>query len=111
MVDIQDITLAGLALSPELNAAIEQKMTQREEAERAKFVLQQAEIEAQTEIIRARGEGESIQIRGQALRENPAFIRLQIVENWDGVSPLMIGGEGDAGPSVMVPMDQLERAN
>ena len=111
LVDIQDITLADLALSPELNAAIEQKMTQQEEALRAKFVQQQAEIEAQTEIIRARGEGEAIQIRGQALRENPAFIRLQIVERWDGVSPVMVGGQGETAPSVLVPMDQLERSN
>ena len=111
LVDIQDITLADLALSPELNAAIEQKMTQQEEALRAKFVQRQAEIEAQTEIIKARGEGESIQIRGQALRENPAFIRLQIVENWDGVSPVLIGGSGETAPNVMVPMEQLEGRN
>ena len=110
LVDIQDITLSDLALSAELNAAIEQKMTQQEEALRAKFVQRQAEIEAQTEIIRARGEGESIQIRGQALRENPAFIRLQIVEKWDGISPLMIGGQAESGPNVMVPMEQLEGA-
>ena len=111
LVDIQDIILADLALSPELNAAIEQKMTQQEEALQAKFVQRQAEIEAETEIIRARGEGESIQIRGQALRENPAFIRLQIVDKWDGVSPLMIGAAGDSGPNVMVPMQQLEGGN
>ena len=111
LVDIQDITLADLALSPELNAAIEQKMTQQEEALRARFVQRQAEIEAETEIIRARGEGEAIQIRGQALRENPAFIRLQIVENWDGISPVMVGGQGEGGPNVMVPIEQLERRN
>jgi prohibitin 2 len=108
LVNIEDITLADLALSAELNAAIEQKMTQRQEAERAKFVQRQAEIEAETEIIKARGEGESIQIRGRALRQNPAFIRLQIVEKWDGVSPVLIGGGQDGGANVMVPMEDLE---
>jgi prohibitin 2 len=109
LLNIEDITLSDLALSAELNTAIEQKMTQREEAERAKFVQRQAEIEAETAIIKARGEGEAIQIRGKALRESPAFVRWQIVEKWDGVSPLVVGGETDQGANVIVSMDQLEQ--
>ncbi|MEW6158739.1 MAG: prohibitin family protein [Verrucomicrobiota bacterium] len=107
IVVIEDLTLSDLTLSPELNAAIEQKMTQREEAERARFVQRQAEIEAETAIIKAKGEAEAITIRGQALRENPAFIRLQIVEKWDGLSPVVVGGEGQ-GANVLVPMPELE---
>lgn len=107
LVIIEDITLSDLALSSELNAAIEQKMTQREEAERAKFVQRQAEIEAETAIIKGRGEAEAIAIRGQALRESPAFIRFQIVEKWDGVAPLVVGGEGGGTP-VMVPLNELD---
>jgi prohibitin 2 len=106
---VEDITLSDLTLSPELNAAIEQKMTQRQEAERAKFVQRQAEIEAETAIIKARGEGESFQIRGKALRESPAFVRWQIVDKWDGISPVVIGGSGDRSANVMVTMDELER--
>ncbi|HYG23214.1 MAG TPA: prohibitin family protein [Verrucomicrobiae bacterium] len=105
IVAIEDLTISDLALSPELNTAIEQKMTQREEAERAKFVQRQAEIEAQTVIIKARGDGEAISIRGKALRENPAFIQLQIVEKWDGISPLVVGGDDS---KVMLPISELE---
>jgi prohibitin 2 len=108
LVTIEDITLSDLTLSKELNTAIEQKMTQREEAERAKFVQRQVEIEAETAIIRAKGEAAAIQIKGKALRENPAFIRLQIVEGWDGVSPVVVGGDGN-GASILVPMSDLER--
>lgn len=107
LVSIEDITLSDLALSSELNAAIEQKMTQREEAERARFVQRQAEIEAQTMIIKAKGDAESIEIRGQALRESPAFLKLQIVEKWDGVPPLVIGGDGSTGANVLIPMTEL----
>lgn len=106
---VEDITLSDLALSPELNAAIEQKMTQREEAERAKYVQRQAEIEAETVVIKARGEGESIQIRGKALRENPAFVRWQIVEKWDGISPVVVGGDG-RNTEIMMSMEELQRA-
>jgi prohibitin 2 len=106
---VEDITLSDLTLSAELNAAIEQKMTQRQEAERAKFVQRQAEIEAQTVVIKARGEGESFQIRGKALRESPAFVRWQIVDKWDGVSPIVIGGDGNQSANVVVTMDELEK--
>jgi prohibitin 2 len=107
LVMIEDLTLSDLALSPELNAAIEQKMTQREEAERAKFVQRQSEIEAETAIIKAKGEAEAIQIRGRVLRENPAFIQLQIVEKWDGISPAVVGGQGESTP-VLLPLADLE---
>jgi prohibitin 2 len=108
LVVIEDLTLSDLALSAELNTAIEQKMTQREEAERAKFVQRQAEIEAETMIIKGRGEAEAIEIRGKALRESPAFIRFQIVEKWDGVAPLVVGGDGGSSP-VMIPLGDLEK--
>jgi prohibitin 2 len=109
LVSIEDITLSDLTLSAELNAAIEQKMTQREEAERARFVQRQAEIEAQTVIIKAKGDAESIDIRGKALRESPAFLKLQIVERWDGTSPLVIGGESGTGANVLMPLNDLIR--
>lgn len=108
LVVIEDLTLSDLALSTELNTAIEQKMTQREAAEQAKFVQRQAEIEAETMIIKGRGEAEAISIRGQALRESPAFIRFQIVEKWDGFAPLVVGGDGGSSP-VMVPLGDLEK--
>lgn len=109
VVFIEDITLSDLTLSAELNAAIEQKMTQREEAERARFVQRQAEIEAQTVIIKAKGDAESIDIRGRALRESPAFLKLQIVERWDGTSPLVIGGDSGTGANVLMPLNDLIR--
>ncbi len=108
VVVVEDLLLSDLSLSSELNAAIEQKMTQREEAERAKFVQRQAEIEAETAIIKGKGDAEAIEIRGRALRENPAFIKLQIVEQWDGVSPQVVGGGGN-GANVLVPLPDANR--
>jgi len=108
LIFIEDTPLSDLSLSAELNAAIEQKMTQKEEAERAKFSQQQAEIEAKTAIIKAKGEAESIQIQGKELRGNPAFLKLQIVEKWDGISPLVVGGDSGAGANILVPLSDLQ---
>ena len=103
---VVDLVIYNLALSSELVTAIEMKMVQEQEAEKAKFTQLKAQIEADTAIIRAKGEAEAIEIRGSALRANPDFIRLQIVENWNGRSPMVVGG-GDTG--IMLSLEELAR--
>ena len=102
-----DLVIEEISLSKELEHAIEQKMVQEQEAAKAKFTQRKAEIEAETAIIKAKGEGDSIRIRGEALDVNPTFIDLQIVEKWDGKSPLVIGG--DSGTPIMVPLSDISQ--
>jgi prohibitin 2 len=103
---VTDLVIYNLALSSELETAIEMKMVQEQEAEKAKFTQLKAQIEADTAIIRAKGEAEAIQVRGAALRATPDFIKLQILQNWNGRSPLVVGG-GDA--NVMLSLEELSR--
>jgi len=104
---IEDVVIQNIGLSKELEHAIEQKMVQEQEAAKSKFIQQKAEIEANTVIIRAKGEAESIRIRGQALKESPKLIELQIVEKWDGKTPLVVGaGEG---ANILLPINATER--
>jgi prohibitin 2 len=93
-LELADVVLYNLSLSPELEQAIELKMVQEQEAAKAKFTQLKAQIEADTAIIRAKGEAEAIAVRGEALRANPAFIKLEMVQNWNGRSPLVVGSEG-----------------
>lgn len=94
LLEIIDLVLFDIRLSPELEEAIEQKMVQEQEAEKAKFTQLKTQIEADTKVIRARGQGESIAIRGAALRVSPEYIKLQVVESWNGRSPLVVGAGG-----------------
>jgi prohibitin 2 len=98
LVSIRDTVINNIDLSDELERAIEQKMVQEQEAAKAKFVQQKAQIEADTAVIKAKGEAEAIAIRGRALKENPDLINLQIVEKWNGVAPLVVGGGESANP-------------
>ena len=108
---IEDIVVQNITLTKELEAAIEAKMVQEQEAAKAKFTQQKAEIEANTVVIRAKGEAQSIQIRGKALRESPALIQLQIVEKWDGKAPLVIGGGQGGGSNIILPLGDLKSAH
>jgi prohibitin 2 len=74
-------------------------MVAEQEAARARFTQLQTQVEADTAVIRARGEAEAIRIRGEALRLNPAFLRLQIVEKWNGHTPLVIPQPADNSQS------------
>jgi len=106
-LEIVDVVLYNINLTSELEHAIELKMVQEQEAEKAKFTQTKSQIEADTAIIRARGEADAIEVRGQALRASPDFIRLQIVQNWNGKSPLVVGA--DSGANLLMSVDQLIR--
>ena len=58
-------------------------------------------------VIKARGEAESINLRGKALRENPSILELQIVERWDGITPLVVG-PGAAGANMVLPLGNMK---
>lgn len=106
---IADVVIQNIDLSPELETAIEAKMVQEQEAAKAKFTQEKTQIEADTTVIKAKGDAESIRIRGEALKQTPAFIDLQIVEKWDGHTPLVVnGGGGEGGPTgMLLPLGDL----
>ncbi len=109
IVSVEDIVVRNIDLSPELERAIEAKMVAEQEAVKSRFVQQQTEIEAQTVIIRAKGEAEAIKVRGEALRLNPAFLRLQIVEKWNGKSPLVVPADpANTGAKLLLPLGDAE---
>jgi prohibitin 2 len=100
---IEDLVLEDITLTSALENAIEAKMVQEQEAARSRFAQQQAQIEASTVVIKAKGEAESILLRGTALRENPSILELQIIERWDGITPLVVG-PGATGANMMLPL-------
>lgn len=100
---IEDIVLEDINLTQALETAIEAKMVQEQEAARARFAQQQVQVEANTAVIKARGEAESIVLRGAALRANPSVLELQIIEHWNGVTPLVVG-PGVTGANMMLPL-------
>ena len=77
-------------------------MVQQQEAEKALFKMQQAETDAKTAIIKAKGEAESIRIQGEALEKNPKLVDLKMVEKWNGVTPQVVG----SGTNILLPLNK-----
>jgi prohibitin 2 len=110
MLTVEDIVIRNIDLSKELERAIEAKMVAEQEAAQARFTQVQTQVEAETAIIRARGEGEAIKVRGEALKLNPAFLRLQIVERWNGKSPLVVPADvNNTGAALLLPLGPAEK--
>jgi len=107
---VDDIVIRNIQLSKELETAIEAKMVAEQEAARARFTQMQTQVEADTAVIRAEGEAKAIRVRGEALKLNPAFLRLQIVEKWNGKSPLVVPADpNNSGPNLLLPLGAIER--
>lgn len=80
--------------------AINNKMKATQMAEQRNNEIAQAEAEKTIKIKEAEGEAQSIKIKGDALRDNPALVQLEAVRKWDGHLPQMNGG---AIPFISVP--------
>jgi prohibitin 2 len=110
LLTVEDIVIRNIDLSKELERAIEAKMVAEQQAAQARFTQIQTQVEAETAIIRARGEGEAIKVRGEALKLNPAFLRLQIVERWNGKSPLVVPADvNNTGAALLLPLGPAEK--
>jgi prohibitin 2 len=109
MLHVEDIVIRNIDLSKDLEKAIEAKMVAEQQANQAKFSQMQTQVEAETAIIRAKGEAEAIRVRGEALKLNPAFLRLQMVERWNGKAPLVVPvGVNNNGAALLMPMGAVE---
>ncbi|CAI9089302.1 OLC1v1023859C1 [Oldenlandia corymbosa var. corymbosa] len=79
-IALDDVSITSLTFGREFTAAIEAKQVAAQEAERAKFVVEKAEQDKKSAIIRAQGEAKSAQLIGEAISNNPAFISLRRIE-------------------------------
>jgi prohibitin 2 len=109
MLTLVDVVVEDISLSANLEAAIERKMVQEQEANKAVFEQHKAQIEAQIAIVRARGEAESIRVRGEALAKNMELLELEIVRKWSGRTPRVVGGNA-TGAQMILPLSPQDTA-
>ncbi|KAI7842165.1 hypothetical protein COHA_004188 [Chlorella ohadii] len=77
---LDDVSITQLTFSREYTGAVEAKQVAQQDAERAKFIVEKAEQDKQSAIIRAQGEAQSAMLIGQAIQQNPAFLTLRKIE-------------------------------
>ncbi|KAK1699075.1 hypothetical protein QYE76_015772 [Lolium multiflorum] len=79
-IALDDVSITSLSFGKEFTHAIEAKQVAAQEADRAKFIVEKAEQDKRSAIIRAQGEAKSAELIGQAIANNPAFVALRQIE-------------------------------
>jgi regulator of protease activity HflC (stomatin/prohibitin superfamily) len=103
LIMIADVNITNLALSKALESAIEQKVIREQEALAKRFELEKAQKDAEIVLVNARAQAESVRISGEALKDAPDVIQLEIARKWNGVAPQSVV-TGAGGANVLLPL-------
>ncbi|WZZ09841.1 hypothetical protein YC2023_095762 [Brassica napus] len=79
-IALDDVSITTLTFGKEFTTSIEAKQVAAQEVERVKFIVEKAEHDKRSAVIRAQGEDKSAQLIGQAIANNQAFITLRKIE-------------------------------
>jgi len=74
---LDDVSITDLSFSREYTAAVEAKQVAQQEAQRAHFYVEKARQEKQQKVVQAEGEAEAAKMIGEAIRENPGYLKLR----------------------------------
>ena len=97
VIEPNGVSLTNFEFSEDFNKAIEQKQVAQQSAEKSKYELQKAEIDAKTAIARAEGEAQANKIKATALNTlgGSKVLMREWIEKWNGVLPQVVtGGNG-----------------
>lgn len=77
---LDDVSITELSFGREYTSAIEAKQVAQQEAQRATFVVERARQERQQKIVVAEGEAQSAKLIGEAIGENPGYLKLRKIK-------------------------------
>jgi prohibitin 2 len=77
---LDDVAITHINFSPEYEKAVESKQVAQQQAERARYLVLQAQEEKKKCIIHAEGERQSAAMIGDAIANNPGFIELRKIQ-------------------------------
>jgi regulator of protease activity HflC (stomatin/prohibitin superfamily) len=128
---VETISITEFKFSDQFTRAVEAKVEAEQRALQANNDLRRIEIEAQqaeakalgeqkaniaraegvrqANVLQAQGEAEVIKIIDEQLRNNPMYLDWLKTQRWDGVLPLVTGGDG-ATPFIQIPTAEEQQA-
>jgi len=79
-LELDDVSITHLSFGAEYTAAVEAKQVAQQEAERAKFIVEKAQQDKRSIIIKAQGDAQSAKMISDAIKSNPLFLELRKIE-------------------------------
>lgn len=87
---VEDISIVNFDFSKEFNTAIEAKVTAEQLKLKAQNDLERIKIEKEQTIVQAQAQAEALKVQKEQV--TPELLQLRMIEKWNGVMPLYIGG-------------------
>lgn len=115
-VIVIDTSVVDLDFSPEFSKAVEEKQIAEQRAQRAVYVAQEAQQEAQAEINRAKGKAEAQKLLAETLKSAGGELVLQkeAIEAWKSggaqMPQVLVGGDSSAPPFLFNLASQATKA-
>lgn len=81
------LNLSNVQFKPDYQKAVEQKMVEKQRADKAVYETVRIKEEAKQTIETAKADAEAIKIKSAALAQNKGLIELTLAERWNGVLP------------------------
>lgn len=114
---VLDTSVVDLAFSPEFARAVEEKQIAEQRAQRAVYVAQEAEQEAQADINRAKGRAEAQRLLAETLKAQGGQLVLQkeAIEAWKTGGAqmpkvLVMGGDSNSSVPFLFNMGNIQDA-
>jgi len=89
---LDDVSITHLNFSREYANAVEAKQVAQQDAERSKYVVEKAEQDRQSIIVRAEGEATSAKLISDAIKQNPHFVALRKIEAGRDIARIIAKG-------------------
>jgi len=86
---LDDVSITDLSFSQQYTAAVESKQVAQQEAQRAAFLVERAIQERQQKIVASEGEAQAASLLGEAIRENPGYLKLRRIRAAQKVARVM----------------------
>jgi regulator of protease activity HflC (stomatin/prohibitin superfamily) len=102
---VLDTSVVDLTFSTEFSKAVEEKQIAEQRAQRAVYIAQEAEQEAEANVNRAKGQAEAQRLLRETL--SPEILQRQAIDKWDGKFPLVMGGS-NALPFINIDPTKVE---
>lgn len=74
---IEGLTISSISFSQNYQRAVDEKQSAQQEAERAKYIVEQSLYQKKSIIQRAQTEAEGFKLIGSQVQQDPAFLELQ----------------------------------
>lgn len=90
-VFVDEVSITQTSFSREYEKAIEQKQIAQQTAERMKYLVEKAKQVKKSAIIGAEADCRSIELIGEAVKDNPAYLTLKRIEAAKEIAEILKG--------------------